>query len=194
MQEFSSLVELLGMLVTEPRSGVLIALLIVAAVIDYRSFRIPNWLTMGGALFALGYSVIVPFASQAGFLWAFGGLTLGLAMLLPLYAIRAMGAGDVKLMAMVGAFIGLGDILQAVICTFIAGGVAALGYAIYHRVLARMLTNIRADVQLLGASALAGVRPQLDIASRSSVGRLPYGVSIAAGTITYLVMKQLGFL
>lgn len=194
MQEFSSLVELLGMLLTDPRSGVLIALLVVAAVIDYRSYRIPNWLTMGGVLFALGYSLAVPFASQAGIVWALGGLVLGLLMLLPLYVIRAMGAGDVKLMAMVGAFVGLGDIFQVVVCTFIAGGVAALGYAIYHRVLVRMFTNIRADVQLLGASALAGIKPQLDVASRNSVGRLPYGASIAAGTIAYLVMKQLGFL
>lgn len=194
MQEFSSIVELLGMLLIDPRSGVLIALLVMAAISDYRTFRIPNWLTMGGALFALGYSVAVPFSPQAGFLWAFGGLVLGLLMLLPLYLLRAMGAGDVKLMAMAGAFLGLDHIFYAVIWTFIVGGIAALGYALFHRVLGRMLDNIRTDVQLLGVSALVGTRPQLQANAGNSVGRLPYGVSIAIGTIAYLVAKQLGFL
>ena len=55
MQEFQALLELLAMLITDPRSVVLFVLLAVASVSDWRSYRIPNWLTFGGAAFALLY-------------------------------------------------------------------------------------------------------------------------------------------
>lgn len=93
----------LTMLVTDPRTGVLLALLIIAAVIDYRTHKIPNWLTMGGAAFALIYEATIPFSLQHGFLWALGGFALGFLILLPLRVLKVMGAGDVKLMAMAGA-------------------------------------------------------------------------------------------
>lgn len=188
------MLELLGMLLTDLRVVALFALLAVAAISDCRTLRIPNWLTMGGALFGLAYSIAVPFSPQEGFLWALGGLAVGLLMLLPMYAVRAMGAGDVKLMAMAGSFLGVSDAFFAVISTFIAGGIAALAFALYHRATGRMLNNIRDGVQLMTASAMAGVRPGMHIDSTNSVGRLPYGASIAAGTITYVVLKHLGFL
>jgi len=53
MQEIQASFDLLAMLATDPRTGVLIVLLVVAAVSDWRTFRIPNWLTFGGAAFAL---------------------------------------------------------------------------------------------------------------------------------------------
>ncbi|HEU4352940.1 MAG TPA: prepilin peptidase, partial [Burkholderiales bacterium] len=98
--EITAMLELLQMLVLSPRTGTLMALLVVAAVIDVRSGRVPNWLVFGGALYALIYNTISPlYARDIGVLFSLGGLAVGLAALLPAYLFRVMGAGDVKLMA-----------------------------------------------------------------------------------------------
>src|SRR4051812_2974354 len=56
MQELQSLLQLLAMLATDPRTGVLFVLLIIASVTDYRTYRIPNWLTLSGIAFGLIYN------------------------------------------------------------------------------------------------------------------------------------------
>ncbi|PFH08018.1 prepilin peptidase CpaA [Collimonas sp. PA-H2] len=194
MQAFQSLLELLGMLVTDPRTGVLIALLVLASICDFRVYRIPNWITASGTAFGLIYNTVVPISPHAGFLWAFEGLLLGLLMTLPLYALRAMGAGDVKLMAMVGAFLGFPAIFYAVISTFIVGGIAALGFALFNRALGRMLGNVKNIVQIMVLSAIGGIKPDIHMEASQSVGKLPYGVSIGIGATGYMVARQLGYL
>ena len=100
---------------------VLVLLLIVAAAIDVRTMRIPNWLTVTGAVMGLGLSAAIPWQELGprwaldGFLWALGGMAAGLVLLLPLYALHVMGAGDVKLMGMVGAFVGMQQIVPTVL-------------------------------------------------------------------------------
>jgi prepilin peptidase CpaA len=128
-----------------------------------------------------------------GFLLALAGLGTGLALLLPLYALRIMGAGDVKLMAAVGAFLGLPDVLFAIVWSFIAGGVAAIAFALYHRSSRRMAANVAAIVQWMAFAAMAGVRPAPELAGRrASIGKLPYAVSIAAGTTGWLLARLAG--
>lgn len=182
------------MLATDPRSMILLTLLAVAAVIDYRSYRIPNWLTLGGALLGLGYSVLNPGVGGQGLLWSLAGLAFGFAVMLPMYALRVMGAGDVKLMAMAGSFLGLEATFQAVLCTLIVGGLASLGFAAAHRVLGRMLANIRDIARLAAMSLAGGLRPDMRGHAAQSVGRLPYGVSIAIGTSGFVLARHLGYL
>ena len=193
MQEFDALIELLAMLIKDPRTGVLFILLAIAAVSDYRSYKIPNWLTVSGMVFGLIYSVAAPFSIHLGFFWAVGGLLLGFLIMLPLYALGVMGAGDVKLMAMVGAFLGVSDVWHAVIFSFIVGGIAALGFALYNKALLRMLGNVKSVAQMMMMSAIGGFRPDVQIEASKSVGKLPYGVSISVGTVAYVVAKQLGY-
>jgi prepilin peptidase CpaA len=190
MDEFRAFFELLGMLVTDPRTGVLLALLAAAAVCDYRTYRIPNLITAGGTVFALAYNTLVPPEWHAGWTWAPAGLLLGLGAMLPMYAIRAMGAGDVKLMAMVGAFLGLHGTLYALLFSVIAGGVAALGYALHRQVLGRMLANTGGVLRGMLWSAVAGNGPQLAPVPTESVGKLAYGISIAVGTAASVVAQQ----
>jgi prepilin peptidase CpaA len=191
MSELHSFFDLLGMLVTDPRTGVLLALLVAAAVSDYRTYRIPNWLTMGGILFALVYNAVVPPVWHAGWTWAPAGLLLGLGAMLPMYAIGAMGAGDVKLMAMIGAFLGVSATMQALLFSVVTGGLAALVYALRKRMMARMLANAGGVMRGLLWSAVAGSAPSLRAAAMPSVGKLAYGISIAMGTTVYLVAQQL---
>ena len=194
MQELESFLELLRMLAMDTRSIVLLALLAVAAVIDYRSYRIPNWLTFSGAAFGLVYSTLNPGVSGHGFLWSLAGLGFGFIITLPMYVLRVMGAGDVKLMAMAGTYLGLEATFFAVLCTFIAGGIAALGFAAVHRVLRRMLTNIRDIARLTAMSIAGGVSPNLQVHASQSIGRLPYGVSIAIGTSGFVLARHFGYL
>lgn len=189
-----AIAELLSMLIIDPRTGVLLVLLVIAAIIDFRIYRIPNWLTFSGAAYALLYSIVVPFSLFHGFLWALGGFAIGLLVLLPLRVIRVMGAGDVKLMAMTGAFLGVSDTLYAIVFTFITGGIAALLYAAYHRVMGRMLGNIKTSAELAYLSAVSGALASGATHVHQSVGKLPYGVSICIGTTVYVVVKQLGLM
>lgn len=193
MQTLAALFNSVATLVTTPRTGVLIILLIVASIYDYRIYKIPNWLTASGAAFGLLYSTTTEFSPATGFLWSFEGILLGLLIMLPLYALKAMGAGDVKLMAMVGAFLGVPDILYAILCTFVVGGIAALGFGIVKGVLGRMLINVKNIVQLMALSATANIKPSAYLETRKTVGKLPYGVSISIGTIGYIVIRQLGY-
>jgi prepilin peptidase CpaA len=192
MLEFHALFELLGMLVTDPRTGVLLVLLIVAAASDWRSFRIPNWLTFGGAAFAVLYHSVAGRTPLAGLSLALGGLVFGLAIMLPMYVVRVMGAGDVKLMAMVGAFLGFTATLHAVLCIFIVGGFAAIGFALVRKNLGQMLINAKDATQTVMVATMVGARPDAPLAAGKSVGKLPYGVCICIGTIVSVVARQLG--
>jgi prepilin peptidase CpaA len=192
MDEFKAFCELLGMLFTDPRTGVLLALLALAAACDWRTYRIPNLLTGGGILFALAYNTAVPAAMNLGWTWAPAGMLLGFVALLPMYAIGAMGAGDVKLMAMAGAFLGPQGALYALLFSGMAGGLAALSFALRRRMLARMLANTGEVAGAMWWSAVAGNAPRVQQAPLKSVGRLAYGASIAAGTGAYVVAHQFG--
>lgn len=193
MTEFRAFVELIGMLVTDPRTSVLMVLLAVAAVSDYRTYKIPNLLSGGGILFALVYNASVPPYPHADWTWAAGGMLLGFAVMIPMYAVRIMGAGDVKLMAMVGAFVGPSGIMYALMFTVITAGIAALLMAARNRVTLRMLVNVRELLRGMVWSAVSAGRPSIQSVAIASVGKLAYGVSIAVGTTSYLVAGQLGF-
>jgi prepilin peptidase CpaA len=189
--DFHAFLELLSMLLADPRSGMLIALLIAAAWSDFGTGRIPNALVFGGIFLGLAYNGMAPpfhVPALESFLMAAAGMACGLALMLPFYLLRAMGAGDVKLMAMSGAFLGFPDAVWAVLGSFVAGGLLSLAYLAAKGELRRALVNI----SVLGITASAGCAPTLD--ARSSAGTVPYGIAIAAGTIGFMVLRQLGFI
>lgn len=189
----SSLLESLAPLATNPHMVALLALLAVAGVTDYRWMRIPNWLTVAGALIGLASSTLAAARPLDGFMWALAGLATGFAILLPFYALRVMGAGDVKLMAAIGAFLGLPAILYAVLFTFITGGIAALAFAISHRASRRMADNVGAIAMSMALSAVTGTSPAAALRQAGTVGKLPYAISIGIGTVAFVVARQLGF-
>lgn len=193
MKDFGAFLDLLTMLASDFRMGGLFVLLVMATVSDWRFYRIPNWLTFGGMAFALIYGAFAARTPLSGAALALGGWGTGLVIMLPFYALGIMGAGDVKLMAMVGAFLGPYQTLQAVLFTCIAGGVAAIVFAIHRRRLGHMLANVRAAAQGIAVSGIAGVRPSGTIDAGQSIGKLPYGVCICAGTVAQVLAHQLGY-
>jgi prepilin peptidase CpaA len=152
---------------------VLIVGLATAVVIDVRSRKIPNWLTAGiasaGFGIAFGGGVVTP--AQAAL-----GLLAGLLLMMPGHLIGATGAGDVKLMAAIGAVVGPGLVLRAFLYTAVAGGVFALAVAARRGLLAETLYG----TQRLVTAPLAA--PQA-IKSPSRANRFAYGPAIAVGTL-----------
>jgi prepilin peptidase CpaA len=183
---------LLGTAVSDPRTVALVALLVTAAVIDCRSLRIPNALTFGGAVLALLFSALPAAAGHVGFASACAGLAAGLAILLPAYALRILGAGDVKLMAMSGAFLGWSDVLLAILFTLGAGGLLALAFALAHGSMRRMFLNAGHAIQSVVWSVAGGVRPTV-VPPRETAGRLPYSLCIGAGCMASLAVRHLGY-
>jgi prepilin peptidase CpaA len=108
-----------------------IAVLAVATFTDLRSRRIPNWLVLPFLLAGL----IVPAWLQGwpGFWHSLEGFGLGAAIYGALAVFGGMGMGDVKLVAAIGAWIGPQQLLLAIFVTAMAGGVMALGWAIYGK-------------------------------------------------------------
>ena len=173
---------------------VLCALLALAVWNDLRTRRIPNALVFGGAVVGVALNGLYPegaglfIAPQGGIgvLWSLAGLATGLALLVPMYAMRALGAGDVKLMAMVGAFVGPQATVVSVLLTLLAGGVLALVVAAWTGRLRAMLRNtyhmsVYAFMRRLGGEAI-----KIEAPAEAS-GRLPYAVAIAAGTLPCLI-------
>ncbi|MCA9264875.1 MAG: prepilin peptidase [Planctomycetales bacterium] len=163
--------------------------LIVAAVIDGIQLKVPNWLTF--PFIISGWVYMVAFFGWDGLLWSLGGTAVGLALLLPLYSIGGMGAGDVKLLAGVGAWMhGTHTFWGFGFSAVIGAGLALLmvayrrdwnkHYTQFRLILNEILT-IRDPNQL---SAIAAER-------KSSMFLLPYGIPIAMGCIAYFAWAGL---
>lgn len=192
--EFKAMLDLLASLLSNGRTGVLVLLLVGAAAVDYRSHRIPNGLVLSGALYAVTYSTVLPPWPNGTILFPLAGLGLGLLLFLPLYLLRAMGGGDVKLLAMVGAFLGPDDVWRAAVASLIAGGVLAIVFILVNGTALRMYHNLTSIFRLGLLDTMGGSVPSLRISAGASAGRLPYGVAIAIGTLGYLVLDRLAFI
>jgi prepilin peptidase CpaA len=194
MNELQAFLELASMLATDPRNVVLFTLLVTAAVIDVRKHRIPNWLTVSGLVFGLGYSAFIPFYMQHGFLFSLGGAAIGFGILFPMWLLRVLGAGDVKLMAMVGALLGAQTVWLALVGSLVAGGLCAVLVSLWHGKLGAMLSNVGRIVHMGTVAVSAGVPLHTATVGWKSTGKLPFGLPIAAGTITTVVASHFGFL
>jgi prepilin peptidase CpaA len=158
----------------------LIALMlaIAAAVWDVRQHRIPNWLTLPGIV--AGMVLRSALLGWKGFGSAVAGCFLAGGVLFLFYMIRAMGAGDVKLMAGIGSFVGPGQAMNIVLATAICGGILGVVYALYR---GRMWSTVKNVASILKFHAWAGVQPHPEFnLDNPEVLRVPYGLAIALGT------------
>ena len=161
----------------------LVLLVAVAAVYDIRFRRIPNWLVLTGLILGVGLNSFL-------FEWRglrFALLGLGLAMLIyfPLYLLRGMGAGDVKLMAAIGSLMGAANWFGIFIITALVGGVVAVFLLLSRGRLRHSLWNVGYLLQRLGTFQAPYAREELDLSSPKSL-KLPHGVVIAFGSLLFL--------
>lgn len=153
--------------------------MLLAAWLDLRSRRIPNWLTVSGAL--VGVAVHAWISGWRGALMSLEGSGLALAILLPLVLLRALGAGDWKLMGATGALVGpLMFIFVLLASIFIAGSMAVIRMMKDHRV----VTTLRNMRELVRGFVTFGLRPNPVISlDNPELPKLPFGVAAALGTI-----------
>lgn len=161
---------------------VLLLLVSIAAVNDLATRRIPNRLLLAGlaCAFCLRLMSSDPLSSLQT---ALGGMGVGLAVFLPFYMVRGMAAGDVKTMAVVGAFVGPGDAFEAAILSWCAGGVMALLLVLLNGRVRQVLGNMKGILCSIWLPGVGITAP----AAQPSVGSMPYGVAIALGTLAVLV-------
>ena len=163
----------------------LVLLVIAASFFDIRKHRIPNWLTLAGVVLAVGLNSFL--FEMAGLWYSLKGLGLAFAVYFGLYLLRGMGAGDVKLMAAVGAAVGPYNWLGILFLTALTGGVAALVLAGSKGRLRKTFSNMSLLLlSLRQGRAPYRDNPELDVQNDLAL-RLPHGVVIAAGTLAFLV-------
>jgi prepilin peptidase CpaA len=184
--------------------------MIVAAVIDGWKLKVPNWLTfpliLSGWALGLFHTLNGYFgwdlqldAGSGGILDSLLGTLLGLILLLPIYAIGGMGAGDVKMQmgfgswvgAFFGATVGLWVILYAFCTGVIVGGVIALGMILARRQFRRNLTNTQAILGDLFKSGGIGEVADKAAQRKPSLHLLPYGIPLCIGFLGYLFYMYL---
>ena len=170
----------LALVAAHPRTSLLAVLLVIATVQDLRFRRIPNSLVFSTSLLALADSWL-GVHEGTGVANTLGGLLTGLALMLPGYLLRAMGGGDVKLMAAVGAVVGFPNVLTAVLGSLIAGGALSILHALRTGQILQMLQNVQAIV--MNALLLAPTGGSARQAFKgTSAGRIPYALAIAIGS------------
>src|SRR5580704_17437778 len=102
----------------------LLLLVAIAAVYDIRFRRIPNWLVLTGLLAGVVLNTLL--LEWSGVRASLLGISLAFLIYFPLYLLRGMGAGDVKLMAAIGAIVGPANWIGIFFFTAIVGGVVAI--------------------------------------------------------------------
>ena len=154
------------------------AVLIIAATIDVRTFRIPNLLTYPTMLIALIYHTVTN--GLNGLIFSSLGLAVGIGMFSIPFFMGVMGAGDVKLMGAVGAVLGCRGVLNASLFTAVAGGVFALILLLSHYRNFRFVTRA---VEAVQASLTAKCIITIPLSEKEKKPKLYYGIAIASGTL-----------
>jgi prepilin peptidase CpaA len=181
--------------------------MIAAAVIDWWKFKVPNRLTFplilsGWAVGLLNDFGALPGGGVGGVGASLAGTFLACGLLLPLYAIGGMGAGDVKMTmgfgSWVGAFYGFGEpngmwiIVYAFCIGALAGGVIAMGMIVVRGQYRQNMQNVRDIVgDVFTSSGVAEVAERAN-RRRPRWHRLPYGVPLCIGFVGYLVYLYAG--
>jgi prepilin peptidase CpaA len=170
---------LLGILVT------------TAAIYDIRFRRIPNWLVLTGIVAGIVWNVYS--SGIAGLGRGAAGLGLGFALYFPLWLLRARGAGDVKLLAAVGAITGPGNCFWIFLLTAILGGVIALVLLMFRGRVRQTFFNLGWILRdLMHFKAPYQSSGELDVTTTKGM-RLPHAAMIAVGAVAFLYMIHSGY-
>jgi prepilin peptidase CpaA len=156
-----------------------LAMTLCAALLDWRSRRIPNWLTLPGLL--LGVTVHTVISGWHGTIFALEGAALALVLLLAPVLIRVLGAGDWKLMGAVGAFLGPVLMLFVLFCSLLTSGLMAFVQMIRAQRVIETFRNMKVLVRGLFAFGMK-TNPRISL-DNPALMKLPFGVAVAAATL-----------
>jgi prepilin peptidase CpaA len=154
---------------------------VIAGWTDLRSRRIPNWLTVSGA--AVGLALNTAAFGWAGSILSLEGIGLGLLILLPLVALRGIGAGDWKLVGAIGSFVGPRPLLLVLAGAVLIAGIMAVALVIYKR---RVLQTGRNLGRLLFALATGHPGDPSISLDNPEAAKVPFGVAAAISVILFV--------
>jgi prepilin peptidase CpaA len=160
--------------------------LVVAAVIDGLQLKVPNWITypmiFSGWIYSAGFS---PYAGWEGLWLSLIGTAVGLALLLPPYAVGGMGAGDVKLLAGVGAWMWGTNTLYAFAVTALVGGVIAIIMVLWAGAWQKHKNQFWSILNEIATVKDPEKLSEIAAERKPRMFLLPYGIPIAIGSIAY---------
>jgi prepilin peptidase CpaA len=163
---------------------ILVAVVLTAAISDLRSRRIPNWLSLTGIVAGLALNTFL--YGSDGVVRSLEGLGTAFGIYFVLYLFRAMGAGDVKLMAAVGAFVGPGNWLMIFLITALLGGGIALAVLLSRKRMRKTWDNVLFIMsEMMHFRAPYMGREELSVKSQKAV-TLPHGAVIGLGCLVFV--------
>jgi len=168
-------------------SALAIAVAAIAGWIDWRSRRIPNWLTVPALI--LGIAVNLAVGGLSAGRDSLLGAALGLGLLLPFVLIRSLGAGDWKLVGALGAVLGPHGLISVLFATVLIAGIMAVVLIIYKRRVRQTLANLWHMVASMLALRLPG--PAVSLDNPESL-KVPFGVAVALAVVAYVVAERWG--
>lgn len=166
-------------------SLLLVVILTFVSLSDIRTRRIPNCFSV--ILVITSLAVYFLTASTDGLLFSLKGMGLGFIILFVPYLFGGMGAGDVKLMTGVGAAVGPGQVLLALLFTSILGGVLAIVIILAGKTFKETLKNFYASAWLT-LSGAGGIPLKAGLEAKKKT-KVPYGFVIACGTVASMLWQ-----
>lgn len=167
--------------------GLTVLLAVVAGVMDWRSRRIPNWLTVPGL--AVGIAANTLLGGWGGAKNSLLGGLLGLGLLLPFVLVRSLGAGDWKLVGALGAFLGPGNLLNVLLIAVLVAGIMAVILVIWKGRVRQTLQNM---LHILGSFfSLHLPGPEVSLDSKDAL-KIPFGVAVTIAVIVFSVRQFWG--
>ena len=165
------------------------SVLIIGAIIDLCTQKIPNFLTFPAMVAGLVYHTVT--SGWHGMIFSFSGLMVGTAIFFIPYMMGGMGAGDAKLMGAVGSAIGLKGIFYTSLLTAITGGI----YALILFLLNIQFLKSFFSRHILTAKTFSHTGKFIPIPADNAEKRpkLCYGVAIAIGTLFYMLLTYHGY-
>ena len=164
----------------------LLAFVLIAATTDLKSHKLPNWLTVTGLLCGLALNLFlydVKGLSSAGY-----GLGLALLVYFPLFLLRAMAAGDAKMMMAIGSLVGPWNWLGIFVISILVGAPLALLVSMSRRRLAHTFSNMAGVLRsVFRFQAPFKANPELDVQSGKGLS-LPHGAVVALAVVVFLAM------
>jgi prepilin peptidase CpaA len=170
----------------DTRAAAVIAVAVTACVWDLSTRRVPNALTFGAAGAAIAFALWQNGAAGMG--WSLAGWLTATALFFPFFALGGLGAGDVKLLGALGAWLGgVSASLYLACFTALAGGVMALVVMLSRNYLGQGLSNLW---MLLLFWRTSGFRPLPEVTLQGSRGpKLAYALPIAVGALATLWVR-----
>lgn len=160
---------------------------VIAGWTDWRSRRIPNWLTVPALLLGIAANSLA--LGWSGAKESLLGAGLGLGLLLPFVLIRSLGGGDWKLIGALGAFLGPPRLIAVLVVTIFVAGAMAVVLVVWKRRVGHTLRNLGRMLAALFTLHLPG--PEVSLDNPESL-KVPFGVAVAVAVVLYTVRQVWG--